>query len=64
MSGMRQRLKKWQWFALFNVAVVVAACVTGRLQFTVQGVVSLILVLGLMNVLSLISAAKFKDWKK
>ncbi len=64
MKGMRQRFKKWEWFALFNFAVVTGVYLTGSLHFTVQDVVSLIIGLGLVNVASLISAHKFKDWKK
>lgn len=64
MRGMRQRLKKWQWFALFNLAVVAGLYLWGNLRFTVQDVISVIIGLGLVNVISLISARKFKDWKK
>jgi hypothetical protein len=64
MRGMRQRLKKWQWFVLFNLVVLAGLYLKGSLRFTVQDILSVILGLGLVNLASLISAAKFKDWKK
>ena len=64
MRGIRQRLKKWQWFTIFNLAVGVGFYLTGSWHFTVQDVISVILGLGLVNGAALISARKFKDWKK
>lgn len=64
MRGMRQRFKKWQLFVLFNLAVLAGLYLKGSLHFTVQDILSIILGLGVINALSLISAAKFKDWKK
>lgn len=64
MIVMRQKLKKWQFFALFNFTIVAALRLWGNIHFTAQNIISVIISLGFINFLSLISAKKFKDWKK
>lgn len=64
MRGIRQVLTKGQWFLLFNCAVVAVIYLTGNLGFTATDIFSLLVALALVNGAALISANKYKDWKK
>ena len=64
MSGMRQRLTKKQWFILFNCAAVAALYICGDVHLRADYVVPDLLALIAVNAAALISAGRFKDWKK
>ena len=64
MRGIRQRLTKVQWFALFNCAAAGALYATGNLRWRAGDLVPAILVLGAVNAANFVAARKYKDWKK
>jgi len=64
MRGMRQLLTKGQWFLLFNVIAIAFIYLSGNFRFTASDIVSALFALALVNGAALISASKFKDWKK
>jgi hypothetical protein len=62
--ALRQRLTKIQWFILFNCVCLVASYFSGTLHLTVDWFVPDALAFAAINVVALISARKYKDWKK
>ena len=64
MRGMRQLFTKRQWFILVNCAATVTVYLAGNLHFTATDIISLLVALALVNGAALISANKYKDWKK
>jgi hypothetical protein len=64
MKGMRQLVTKKQWFAIFNSITIAALYLTRHLQFTMNSIITNLIVLLACNGLILISANRYADWKK
>jgi hypothetical protein len=63
-KGMRQLVTKKQWFAIFNSITIAALYLTRHLQFTMNSIITNLIVLLACNGLILISANRYADWKK
>jgi Na+/citrate or Na+/malate symporter len=63
MKRLHQLVSKRLWFVLFNGIAVLLLFLTGRLKPTWESILVAIFVLLVMNVIALISARNFPDWK-
>jgi len=62
-SWFEGKIRKKQWFFLFNIVTVVYLVASGKLQFDWVSIVSCALALLVINGMALISAKHFPDWK-
>ena len=58
-----QLVSKKQWFLLFNIGVLLALILTGRLHFSVASIISTVIALGIVNVMAWLSSRNYPNWK-
>jgi hypothetical protein len=63
MSPFFQRTGKKLWFAMFNLALVLYFALSGRMDRSIESIVSFFIVIFVMNAVALIAARNFPDWK-
>ena len=61
---MRQLVTKRQFFVVFNTVMVIVLYATGHLHFAINSIGPALVALLLVNGAGLISANRFKDWKR
>jgi hypothetical protein len=63
LNRFHKLVSKKLWFGLFNVIAIGFLVISGRLRFETDSLIAYGLALFLMNVIALISARNFPDWK-
>jgi len=63
MKSFHELVTRKQWFLLFNLAAIILLVVTGRLEWTVESVVTSLIALAVVNGAAAISARNYPDWK-
>jgi uncharacterized membrane protein HdeD (DUF308 family) len=56
-------VSKKQWFLLFNIGVLLVLVLTRRVHFSVVSIVSLVIALGIVNVMAWFSSKNYPNWK-
>lgn len=64
MTGMRQLLTKGQAFIVLNCVLIASLYLAGDLRLTLGSAITALIALALINGMALISANRYKDWKK
>ena len=63
IPGCRKKVSLRVRFVLLNVVMLVAFCITGKLQSDWVSIIALIVTLAIMNLLAWISSRHFNEWK-
>ncbi len=63
MKKMHDLVTKKQWFLVFNFGALLFLALAGRLTSSLESAIIHLLVLGVLNLMALISTRSFPNWK-
>ncbi len=63
MKKTHDLITKKQWFLLFNLGALLLLALSGRLTASLESAVIHLVVLGVLNLVALISTRSFPEWK-
>ena len=63
MNWLFRRMGRKLWFAVFNLALILYLALSGRLDRSMESIVSFIITLLVINAVVLIAARNYPDWK-
>jgi|HubBroStandDraft_1064217.scaffolds.fasta_scaffold126698_3 TRAP-type uncharacterized transport system fused permease subunit len=63
MKKLHELVSKKQWFILFNLGALVALALSGRLTSSRASLITSLIALLIVNVMAVISAKNYPEWK-